>query len=96
MDAVEEKDGKVCLLVRIQPKASREEVRCEPDGRIRIALTAPPVEGKANKALKTFLSKRLKVPKRAIEIVGGEKSREKRLIIEGTSRTAVWKSLKNS
>lgn len=84
-NAITERDGKVYLAVRVQPKASREEVRCEPDGRIRIVLTAPAVEGAANKALKAFLSKRLGIPKRAIEIAGGEKSREKRLAIEGVT-----------
>lgn len=93
MDSIEEKGGAVYLRLRVQPKASREEIRCEPDGRIRIALTAPPVEGKANTALKAFLSKRLGVPKRAIDIAGGEKSREKRVKIEGTDRKQVVKNL---
>ncbi|MEA3364794.1 MAG: DUF167 domain-containing protein, partial [Candidatus Hydrogenedentes bacterium] len=48
MNAIGEKDGKVFLTVRVQPKASCEGVRIESDGRIRIALTVPPVEGKAN------------------------------------------------
>jgi uncharacterized protein len=96
VDAIGEKDGKVFLSVRVQPKASCEGVRIESDGRIRIALTAPPAEGKANKALKVFLSKKLGVPKRKIEIVGGEKSREKRLMVEGITKEQVWKSLISS
>ncbi len=93
-DAITEKDGKVYLAVRVQPKASREEVRVEPGGRIRIALTAPPVEGEANNALIAFLSKRLGVPRRAIGIAGGEKSREKRLVLEGITRKEVEESLR--
>ncbi len=94
VDAITEKNGKVYLAVRVQPKASRDDVRWESDGRIRIALTAPPVEGEANKALQVFLSKKLGLPKRAIEIVGGEKSREKRLSLEGVTREYVEKSLR--
>jgi uncharacterized protein (TIGR00251 family) len=87
--AITEKDGQVYLAVRVQPKASREEIRFEADGRIRIALTAAPVDGEANNALKAFLSKRLGIPKRAIEVASGEKSREKRLVLEGITRKAV-------
>lgn len=94
VEAITEKDGKVYLAVRVQPRASREEVRVEPGGRIRIALTAPPVEGEANDALKAFLSKKLGLPKRAIGIAGGEKSREKRLVVEGITRKEVEESLR--
>ena len=93
MEAVSEEKGKVFLIVRVQPKASRDALACEPDGRIRVALKAPPIEGAANKALKTFLAKQLGVPKRAIEIVSGEKSREKRLMIEGLTLERARKAL---
>ena len=83
MDAMTEEEGNVFLTVRVQPKASRNVLLREPDGRIRVALTAPPVGGAANQALKAFLAKQLGVPKRAIGIVSGEKSRVKRLVIEG-------------
>jgi len=95
-DAITEKDGRVYLAVRVQPKASREGVRFEADGRIRIVLTAPPVDGEANDALKTFLSKRLGIPRRAIEIASGEKSREKRIVLEGITRKAVEACLRGT
>ena len=53
---------------------------------VLIRLAAPPVEGAANDALVAFLSDTLNVPRRRIEIVSGEKSRDKRVAIAGTDR----------
>ena len=69
--------------MRVQPKASRDAVRFEPNGRVRVALTAPPVDGAANKALVAFLAKRLGLSKSKLKLVAGDKSREKTLRIEG-------------
>ena len=77
-------DG-VRLNVRVQPKASRNALTVEPDGRIRVALTAPPVEGEANKALVAFLAERLGVPKRDIALIRGTASREKVVEIKGVT-----------
>ena len=82
-DATEQKDGYVLLRVRVQPKASRDAIVREPDGRIRVALTAPPVEGEANRALCVFLAKSLNLPKRCVSLTAGEKSREKTVRIDG-------------
>jgi len=81
--SIEQKNGYVVLRVRVQPKASQDAVRIEADGRIRIALTAPPVEGAANAALCAFLAKCCRIPKRAVSIQSGESSREKAVRIEG-------------
>ena len=50
---------------------------------IKVKVQAPAVEGKANEALRTFLAERLAVPVRAVKIVGGEKSRDKLVSIDG-------------
>ena len=66
------------LAVRITPRASRNEIaEILHDGTIRIRLTAPPVEGKANQELAKFLSKILGVPKSNIDIVAGRSGRDK-------------------
>jgi uncharacterized protein (TIGR00251 family) len=57
----------------------------EEKGVFKIKLTAPPVEGKANTALKQLLSKRLGVPKGNVEIISGERSRVKSIRIHGLS-----------
>jgi hypothetical protein len=95
MAALEEKEGCLIVRVRVQPKASRDAMVFEPDGRIRVALTAPPVEGAANKALCAYLAKRLGVPKRAVTLMAGETSREKTLRVEGVSADAFRRALES-
>ena len=73
------------IRVRVLPRSSRNEVAGREDGVFRIKLTAPPVEGRANKALQKFLADRLGVPKRDIQLVSGERSRTKSVRIDGLS-----------
>ena len=66
------------LAVRVTPRASRDEIaEILSDGTVRVRLTAPPVEGKANRALIKFLAKVLGVAPSAIEIVAGANGRDK-------------------
>ena len=66
------------LAIKVQPKSSRNEIAgVMDDGTIKIRLTAPPVDGEANKALIKFLSKIIGVPASKIDIVAGEKGRKK-------------------
>lgn len=71
------------IAVRVQPRASRNRVEGVHGGRVKIRLTAPPVEGAANKALVAFLADVLDVPKRSIAIVQGHRGREKVVEVEG-------------
>ncbi len=89
MKTVEEKPDGIVIRVRVQPKASRNCVIIEPDGRIRVALTAPPVEGAANCALIEYMAKLMGVSKRTVAIVGGEKSREKTVRLTGIEQKTV-------
>lgn len=70
------------LFLRVQPKASKDEFSEILDDRIKLRITAPPVDGKANKYLIKFLSKIFKVPKTNIIIKTGETGRNKHLIIQ--------------
>jgi len=70
------------LSVRVQPSASRDELRLEGDT-LRVWLAAPAVEGRANKRLIELVAKLLHVPRSHVEIVRGETAREKLLEIEG-------------
>ncbi len=94
MQAIEVRDGRVHLRVRVQPKASRNAFRIEPDGRLRVALTAPPVEGAANKALRAFVAKSLGLAKSSVTLTTGAKSRDKVLRLEGTNGTEVEEALR--
>ena len=91
--SIEEGDGTVLVRVRLHPKASREAVLREADGQIHVAVTAPPVDGAANKALQAFLAKRVKVSKGNVTIIRGEKSRNKTLAIRGAKIQAVRDTL---
>ncbi len=82
---ITEKDGAITFGLRVMPRASRLAILGVHDGALKLALTAPPVEGAANAALVKFLSKLLHVPKRAIEIVHGDHGRNKTLRIEGVT-----------
>jgi len=77
-------DG-VELLVLVQPRASRSKVVGEHDGRLKIALAAPPVDGEANAALIEFIADALDVRKAEVRLADGETSRRKRLLIQGVT-----------
>jgi uncharacterized protein (TIGR00251 family) len=69
------------LSIRTQPRASREKLGDVLDDRIKVYLTAAPVDGKANKALCKFLGQLFKTPPSTIEILSGKTDRNKRLRI---------------
>ncbi len=73
-------DGKkgAALAVRVTPRASKNEiVDILSDGTVKVHLTAPPLEGKANAALLEFLAKVLDVPLKQLDIVAGAGGRDK-------------------
>lgn len=74
------KEGLI-LNIKISPNSSKNAILRDETG-IKIKLTAQPIEGKANKALVEFLSKQLKIPKTSIEILKGETSKEKTLLLK--------------
>ena len=71
------------LSIRVIPRAPRARVDGERGRAIVIRLAAPPVDGAANPALIAFLAGALDVPRRQVTIVSGERSRDKRVRIEG-------------
>lgn len=83
MIAVAERAGRVIFDVRVQPRSSREEIAGEFQGALKIRLMAPPVDNHANEALRDFLAECLNVPRAAVKIVSGEKSRTKRVEVQG-------------
>ena len=83
MSALEAHGKDVIIRVRVQPKASRSQLRVEEDGRVRVAITAPPVDGAANKALCAFLARHFGLAKRAVTVESGHKNREKAVRLVG-------------
>jgi uncharacterized protein (TIGR00251 family) len=85
MIEVRQSAGYVTFLVRVQPRASRSELAGEWQGALRVRLAAPPLEDRANDALRRFLAARLNVPVAAVRIARGERSRNKRVEISGAT-----------
>lgn len=75
------KNQDVIIDIHAQPGAKRSAVVGEHGGRLKIAIASPPVDGKANSALITFLAKTLGVSKSSVSILSGETSRQKRVIV---------------
>jgi hypothetical protein len=86
---ISERDGSIVFAVRVTPRASRDAIEGEYQGALKVRLTAPPVEDRANDALRRLLAVRLNVPVSAVRIVGGEKSRNKRVAVAGITRAQV-------
>jgi len=77
--------GSVSFEVRVQPRASKNEVAGVMAGELKIRLRAPAVEDRANLALCEFLAELLKRPKSAVRLLSGERGRSKRVEIFGVS-----------
>lgn len=75
----------VLVSVHVQPRASRNAICGLHDGTLKVAITTPPVDGKANQAVVKFLAKALNIPKRDVIIHSGKTSRRKVLLITGKS-----------
>ncbi len=77
------------MAVHAQPGAKRDAIVGEYDGKLKVALTAPPVDGKANDKLMKFLASELGVAKSALTLIAGDTNRSKRLLVRGMSAADV-------
>ena len=74
-------DGSILLKLHVQPRSSKNQMTGLYNDALKLCLTSPPVDGKANKAVIAFLAKLLHLPKSAVTIKTGLQSREKQVII---------------
>jgi uncharacterized protein (TIGR00251 family) len=81
------------LALHIQPRASRTAVVGEHGGRLKIALAAPPVDGKANAELCKFIAKQCGIARSSVILLSGETSRQKDLLVSGMSPESVAAAL---
>lgn len=86
-------EASITLKVRLQPRASRDGIDGLYGDALKVKVTAPPVEGRANKAAKKLLAGKLGISPSQVEIIAGERSREKLLRISGISRTEMERVL---
>jgi uncharacterized protein (TIGR00251 family) len=84
-----EGDGVVIVSVHVSPRSSRDAIEGEHAGALKVRLTAPALENRANESLRRILATRLKVPIAAVRIVAGEKNRSKRVAIAGVTREQI-------
>ena len=82
---VGEAPGGASLLVRVMPRAGATQIGGIRDGRLLVRLAAAPVDGAANDALRAFLSKLVGIPAHSIAIATGQRDRNKRIVLSGTS-----------
>ena len=81
MVAVRQEGDELWLDLFIQPKASRYQIQGEHGDELKVAITAPPVDGQANSHLIKYLAKQFKVAKGQVQIVRGELGRHKTVTI---------------
>jgi uncharacterized protein (TIGR00251 family) len=86
-------DAGIEIEVRVIPRAGRSEVAGERDGRLLVRVSAPPVEGAANDALIDLFARLFHRPRRSVRIVAGEKSRAKRIAVDGVTEAEATKKL---
>nr|BFD58295.1 DUF167 family protein YggU [Bdellovibrio sp. CKG001]BFD61725.1 DUF167 family protein YggU [Bdellovibrio sp. HM001]BFD65537.1 DUF167 family protein YggU [Bdellovibrio sp. HAGR004] len=86
---IETTKGGVRLHLFIQPKASKNEVVGPHNGELKIKITAPPVDGRANECLIEFMSDLFDIPKRDVLLVKGETGRHKVVELSGLSEQTV-------
>jgi uncharacterized protein (TIGR00251 family) len=82
-----EKNGGISVSLLIQPRASRDEIASITGDALKIRLTSPPLDDRANRQCVEYLAKRLGLKKRQLELIQGNKSRRKVIRITGLSLT---------
>jgi uncharacterized protein (TIGR00251 family) len=93
MIAVTEHAEGLLLPVRAQPGARRNGVQGEQAGALKVAVTAPPQDGRANEALAEVLREALGLKRSQLELVGGATSRDKRFLVRGLARPELERRL---
>ena len=86
---VREEAGAVLVDVLVQPRASQVRLGPVRQDRLVVAVTAPPVDGEANRAVVEALARALGVPRTSVEVVRGDTSRRKTVRVRGATRAAV-------
>ena len=81
------------IELKVSPGASRDAFLGEYDGRLRVAVRQPPEKGRANAGVQALLARRLGVSKRDVEVVAGETSPRKTVLIRGVSADTIRKRI---
>lgn len=87
------KETAITLKIHLHPRASRNGIDGVHGDALKVRVTAPPLEGRANKAVQKFLAEHLGIPPARIAIIAGQRSREKLVRVSGLSRAEVERAL---
>ena len=96
MIPIKESGGAVTFAVKVHPRAKKNAITGEVGDALKIALTAPPVEGRANQAVIELLAEVLRVPRGSVSIAAGQSSRNKVIRVSGVTAAMVGERLRAS
>ena len=94
MIAIRESPTGVTFAVKVHPRAKKNAIIGELGDALKLSLTSPPVEGRANDACIEFFAKLLKVPRSSVTIASGQTSRQKMIRVSGLSAEEVRKRIR--
>jgi uncharacterized protein len=94
MTAIHNPPKSTTIAVKVHPRARKNAITGKVGDALKLSLTAPPVEGKANQACIDFLAKVLNLPRSSITIAAGQASRNKLIRVAGLSAEEVRQRLK--
>jgi uncharacterized protein (TIGR00251 family) len=94
MVAIQNSPNGATFAVKVHPRAKKNAITGEVGGALKLSLTAPPVDGKANDACIEFFARLLKVPRSSVTIAAGQTSRNKVIRVAGLSAEVVRSRLK--
>jgi uncharacterized protein (TIGR00251 family) len=93
MVSVTEHPDSITFPVKVHPRAKKSSITGEVGGALKLALTAPPVNGAANEACVEFFAKSLKVKRSSVSIASGERNRLKVVRVAGVTAKQFWERL---
>jgi uncharacterized protein (TIGR00251 family) len=91
--SIQESSGGVTFAVRVHPRAKKTAITGELGDALKLSLTAPPIDGKANDACIEFFAKLLKLPRSSVTIASGQASRQKVIRVSGLSAEEVCRRI---
>ena len=88
------KRGEICLWIHVQPRAAKSGFTGLHDGCLKLAVNAPPVDNKANRAVAFFLAEHFNIARNRVRLESGEKSRRKLFCISGLGLAEIQERLR--
>jgi uncharacterized protein len=93
MIPLQESGGAVAFAIKVHPRAKKNAITGELGDALKVSLTSPPIDGRANQACIEFFAKLLKVPRSSVTIASGQTSRTKIIRVAGLSADEVRKRI---